>query len=96
MSERIEALLAHLKDRPADRSLDELERQLRRIITDNRTEARTVTALFPLRAASFALAVALGATAGGALAVSGTLSDRSEPLGNALRLAPSSLLEGHS
>lgn len=95
MSDRIDALLAHLKTRSIDRSLAALEQDIARNIELQRTEARTVMVLMPLRAASLALALAVGTTAGGAVALSSEIIGHVEPFDASLRLAPSSLLEGY-
>ncbi|ESQ88031.1 hypothetical protein ABAC460_17720 [Asticcacaulis sp. AC460] len=95
MSDRIDALLAQLKTRSIDRSLANLEQDISRNIELQRTEARTVTVLMPLRAASLALALVVGTTAGGAVALSSEIRDHAEPFDSSLRLAPSSLLEGY-
>ncbi|MBB3892811.1 MULTISPECIES: hypothetical protein [Phenylobacterium] len=95
MSERLDELLNRLAASPADRSLDGLETEIGRRIAARRRDARALAALAPVRFASVSLALAMGLTAGGAVAASAALAPQHDsPLSSAARLAPSNLLEG--
>ncbi len=95
MSERLDELVARLAETPTDRTLDNLEVEIGRGILLRRREAKTSAALVPVRVASVGLALAMGVTAGGALAASLVLAPH--PYGtfsSSANLAPSTLLEG--
>jgi hypothetical protein len=95
MSERLDDLVARLAATAVDRPLDGLEAEIGRHIMIQRRDAGATAALAPVRVASIALALAMGVTAGGAVAtaaitgpqVYGTFS-------SSANLAPSTLLEG--
>ena len=95
MNERFDDLVAHLAASPVDRSLDGLDETIGRSIAQRRREARTVAALGPVRVASVGLALAMGLTAGGAVATSALVAPQTggEFAINS-DLAPSTLLEG--
>lgn len=95
MSERLDELVARLAASPTDRSLDRLDGEIGHSIADRRREASTSAALAPVRLASVGLALAMGVTAGGAIAT----AEISGPhpyatFSSAANLAPSTLLEG--
>ncbi|HQR88588.1 MAG: hypothetical protein B7Y81_16880 [Caulobacter sp. 32-67-35] len=95
MSERLDELVARLAASPTDRSLDGLDGEVGRSIAHRRREVRTLAALAPVRVASVGLALAMGVTAGGAVAASALVGPH--PYGTfsvAANLAPSTLLEG--
>ena len=94
MSQRLDDLLADLAAAPTDRSLDGLEAAIGRSLDLRRREARAARALAPVRVASVALAMAVGVTAGGAVATAAILAP--QPYGtfsSSAHLAPSTLLE---
>lgn len=94
MSERLDELVARLAETPTDRTLENLEVELGRSILLRRREAKTSTALIPVRVASVGLALAMGVTAGSAIAAS--LMMAPHPYGTfstSAHLAPSTLLE---
>lgn len=95
MSDRFDELVARLAASPMDRSLDGLDGEIGRSIADRRHDARTWAAMAPVRVASIGLALAMGVTAGGAVATSAIVAPH--PYGTfsvAANLAPSTLLEG--
>jgi len=95
MNERFDDLLAHLAASPVDRSLDGLDEAIGRSIAQRRSEARTVAALGPVRVASVGLALAMGLTAGGAVATSALVAPQTGgEFAISSDLAPSTLLEG--
>lgn len=95
MSERLDELVSRLATRPADRSLDGLEAHIGRSIAVRRRETRALAALAPVRFASVSLALAMGLTAGGAVAASAVLAPQHDgALSSGAHLAPSNLLEG--
>jgi hypothetical protein len=95
MSERLDEMLGRLAAAPIDQTLDNLDAEIGRGILLRRREARTTSALAPVRVASVALALAMGLSAGGAVA---TMARVASPayglLSSAGYLAPSTLLEG--
>ncbi|ODT85032.1 hypothetical protein [Phenylobacterium sp. SCN 70-31] len=96
MSERLDELVDRLAASPADRSLDGLEAQIGRSIASRRRDARALAALAPVRFASVSLALAMGLTAGGAVAASAALAPQHDgAFSSGAHLAPSNLLEGH-
>lgn len=95
MSERLDELVAHLAASPTDRSLDGLDAEIGYSIASRRREARTAAALGPVRLASLCLALAMGVTAGGALATAEIVGPHPyATFSSAANLAPSTLLEG--
>lgn len=95
MSERFDDLVARLAASPVDRSLDGLDAEIGRSIVHRRREARTLAALGPVRVAAVGLALAMGLTAGGAVATSALMAPQvSGEFAIASNLAPSTLLEG--
>lgn len=95
MNERFDDLVAHLAASPIDRSLDGLDEAIGRSIAQRRREARTVAALGPVRVASVGLALAMGLTAGGAVATSALVAPQTGgEFAITSDLAPSTLLEG--
>jgi len=87
--------MADLAAQPADRFLGDLDAEIRRDIFARRSQGRAIRAMAPARVVALSVAVAIGAVAGGAMAVS---SVRAQPLADAFSvgssLAPSTLLEG--
>ena len=95
MSDRLDELVRRLAGSPADRPLDGLEADIGRRILESRREARTTTALAPVRIASVGLALAMGITVGGVTAAAAMAGTRpSGVFSAATQLAPSTLLEG--
>lgn len=95
MEERLDQLLRRLATTPPDRSLDSLDIEVGRAIAKQRLEARTASALGPIRFASIGLALAMGVTVGGFTAANAlTAAHRPGDFQMAADLAPSSLLEG--
>lgn len=95
MSDRLDDLVARLATSPVDRPLDGLDEAIGRSIAHRRREARTVAALGPVRVASVGLALAMGLTAGGAVATSALVAPQTGgEFAIASDLAPSTLLEG--
>ena len=95
MSERLDELVARLARAPIDRALDNLDAEIGRTILLHRREARTASALAPVRVASVGLALAMGLTAGGAVAVMAPVASPAFGVfSSAGHLAPSTLLEG--
>ena len=74
MSERLDDLLGRLAAAAPDRALDNLEAEIGRTILLRRREARTMAALAPVHVASVGLALAMGLTAGGALATTALMA----------------------
>jgi hypothetical protein len=95
MEERLDQLFKRLATTPPDRSLDFLDVEVVRTIVKQRREARTTSALEPIRFASIGMALAMGVTVGGFTAAN-ALTPASQPgaFPMAADLAPSSLLEG--
>ena len=95
MSERLDELVDRLAASPADRSLDGLEARIGRSIASRRRDARALAALAPVRFASVSLALAMGLTAGGAVAASAALAPQHDgAFSSGAHLATSNLLEG--
>lgn len=95
MSDGLDARIARLAAEPTPRRLDGLEADVARSIVARRLEAAASAALAPVRLASVGLALAIGITAGSAVATAAVLSPRSYgTFSAAAHLAPSTLLEG--
>ena len=95
MSDGLDARIARLASEPSPRRLDGLEAEVARSIAARRLEAAASDALAPVRLASVSLALALGITAGSAVAAAAVLSPPSYgAFSAAAHLAPSTLLEG--
>ena len=95
MSERLDELVDRLAAVPADRSLEGLEAEIGRRVAARRRDARALAALAPVRFASVTLALAMGLTAGGAVAASAALAPQHDSaFSSGAHLAPSNLLEG--
>lgn len=94
MSDPFDALVARLAAAPIDRSLDQLDEEIARRIQRRRRDAQTVRTLAPLQAASLCLAIVVGVTTGGAIAMTDARSEPSGAFANVSTLAPSTLLEG--
>lgn len=95
MTAPLDEMMAQLAGAATDRPLDALEREVSRAIGARRAEARAARAMAPWEAATLGLALAIGLTAGGALATIGVRPPAGEgPLAAATQLAPSTLLEG--
>ena len=95
MNERLDHLVERLAASATDRSLDHFEAHVNRGIAERRTQARTASALAPIRVASIGLALAIGVTVGGIIAASSVPAPH--PAGAffaAADLAPSTLLDG--
>ena len=94
MNERLDRLLDRLASAPADRSLDFLDVEVGRTINKRRNEARTASALAPVRVASVGLALAMGVTVGGVTAATAIVTPPQPGVFSmAADLAPSTLLE---
>ncbi|MCX7587786.1 hypothetical protein [Phenylobacterium sp. 58.2.17] len=94
MSDQFDALVARLATAPTDHPLDLLDGEIARGIERRRRDAQTLRTLAPMQMASLCLAMVVGVTTGGALALN---LAKPEPLGaffSASSLAPSTLLEG--
>ncbi|MBL8552878.1 MAG: hypothetical protein JNL41_01270 [Phenylobacterium sp.] len=95
MTERLDELVARLNAVPTDRSLDGLDDMIGHSIALRRREARASAALTPVRLASLGLALAMGLTAGGAIATSEIAAPHPyATFSSVASLAPSTLLEG--
>ena len=94
MSDPFDALVARLAAAPIDRSLDQLDDEIARRIQRRRRDAHTVRSLAPLQAVSLCLAIVVGVTTGGAIAMTDARSEPSGAFANVSTLAPSTLLEG--
>ena len=95
MSERLDALMERLAASQADHDLTDLESSVGRRIAARRRDLKAAAALTPIRLASVGLALAVGVTAGGAVA--GGFARETQSLASysaGAHLAPSSLLEG--
>lgn len=95
MTERLDRLFEQLAAAPADRSLDFLDVEVGRAIGKRRSDARTASALAPIRVASIGLTLAMGVIAGGVSTAAATGAPRQPgafPV--AASLAPSTLLDG--
>jgi len=94
MSERLDELVTRLALAATDRPLGGLEMEIARSIRLRRRDLAANAALAPVRVAGVGLALALGLTAGGAVAVAGIAAPRSYgPFSSVAHLAPSTLLE---
>jgi hypothetical protein len=94
MSDGLDERLARLAAEPTPRRLDGLEAEIGRGIASRRCEAAASGALAPIRVASVGLALALGVTAGSAVATAAVLSPKAYgTFTAAAHLAPSTLLE---
>lgn len=94
MSERLNDLVARLANAPTDRVLDDLEVEVGRGILLHRRDALTVSAFAPVRLASIGLALAMGVTAGGAVATAAMRTPMAYgTFSSSAHLAPSTLLE---
>ena len=95
MSERLDDLVARLAAKPVDRPLDDLEAEIGRRILIRRRDARAAAALAPVRVALIGLALAMGVTAGGAVAAAAITGPHAYGTFSSLaHLAPSTLLDG--
>lgn len=95
MSERLDELIARLAATADDRALGDLEVEIGRSILLRRREARTASALAPVRVASVGLALSMGIAAGGSMAVSAIIAPHAYGTFSTIgHLAPSTLLEG--
>lgn len=94
MSERLDELIHRLAVSRTDQSLDGLVAEVGRSIAAHRRDAGMLAALAPIRVASVSLALAMGLTAGGAVAASAALTPQHyASFSSGADLAPSSLLE---
>jgi hypothetical protein len=95
MSDRLDVQIARLADEPIPGRLDGLEAEVARSIAARQRDAAASAALAPVRLASVGLALALGVTAGSAVATAAVFSPRTYGTFSAsAHLAPSTLLEG--
>lgn len=94
-SKRVDELLARLAQEPIDRVLEDLDAGIWRSILLLQREARTTSALAPVRVAAVGFALAMGVAAGSAVAI-GTFvaSPGNGVFSSAGHLSPSTLLEG--
>ena len=95
MANDLDHMLAQLARQAPDASLDGFEAGVLAGLARRREEARASRALTPIRAASVAMAMAFGVTAGG-MAAATTVSEphRLDTFSTGAHLAPSTLLEG--
>jgi anti-sigma factor RsiW len=95
MANDLDHMLARLAQEPPDASLEGVEATVMAAVARHRDEVRASRALIPIRAASVAMAMALGVTAGG-IAAATTLNEphRLDTFSTGAHLAPSTLLEG--
>jgi hypothetical protein len=95
MTRDLDDWMAALAAAPTDRSLASLETAVGSEIAARRHQARTLRALAPVQVATIGVALAMGLTAGGAVAIT---SIRTPPPAGAFaaatQLAPSTLLDG--
>ena len=95
MSERLDYLVERLAALQTDRQLEHFDADVNRGITRWREEARTASALAPVRVASIGLSLAMGVTVGGVSAATAIAAPRHPAvLQMQAELAPSTLLEG--
>ena len=94
MRERLDELIEQLAALPTDRGLEHLEAEVVQAVVRGRGESRANAALAPVRLAAVGVALAIGFTAGGAIATASGRRDQSvEAFSPGVHLAPSSLLE---
>lgn len=95
MANDLDHMLTQLAGQAPDTSLEGFEAGVLASVARRRAEGRASRALTPIRAASVAMAMALGVTAGG-MAAATTLSEphRLDTFSTGAHLAPSTLLEG--
>jgi len=91
MNDRLDSLLAQLRDQELDRELSAVEHDVRRRITHERS-ARV--GLAPARMAAVGIALVLGTGVGGLTAASAVAAPKSSLFATADALAPSTLLDG--
>jgi len=95
MTRDIDDALAALAASPLDRSLDRLPAEISRDIAGRREQAQALRALAPVRLAAVGLALAIGVSSGGAVALAAVGAPRpADPFAAGTQLAPSALLEG--
>ncbi|MFZ5670767.1 MAG: hypothetical protein ACOY4K_14855 [Pseudomonadota bacterium] len=92
MTDRLDSLLAQLRDAPGDHDLHGLEGDVRRRLA-RRTDAWAAVGV-PAHAAAVALAMLLGAGVGGYAAVTTDAPPHPSAFASASALAPSTLLGG--
>jgi hypothetical protein len=90
---RLDTWLADLAAQPTDRDLGGLAAEVARDISRRRLEARAVKVMAPVRVVTLGVAIAIGAFAGGAMAISAH-HEAVSAFAVGSELAPSSLLEG--
>ena len=94
MSDQFDALVARLAAAPTDHRLDQLDGEIARGIQHRRRDAQTVRTLAPMQMVSLCLALVVGVTAGGAVAITAAKPEPLSAFFSASSLAPSTLLEG--
>ena len=91
MNDRLDSLLAQLRDQELDRELGAVEYDVGRVIA----HARSARAeLVPARVAAVGIALVLGTGVGGLTAASAIAAPKPSIFASAEALAPSTLLEG--
>ena len=94
MKRNLDAWMSELAEAPPDRNLAGLEARILHDIADFRRQERAVRALAPARIIALGAAVAIGAVAGGTMAVSALHAPPSGVFTAGSELAPSTLLAG--
>jgi lipid-binding SYLF domain-containing protein len=90
----LDSWMAELGAMPPDRNLDGLEARITRDIARLRQQDRTLSAMAPARFIALGVAVAIGAVAGGAMAVAALDTPAAGVFAVGTELAPSTLLAG--
>lgn len=93
MGARLDRVFEQLAARPADRSLESLDLEVVRAIRKRRSDARTASALAPVRIASVGMALAMGVAVGAVTAAAIETPRQPGVSLMASRLAPSTLLD---
>lgn len=91
MNDRLDSLLAQLRDQDLDRELGAVEHDVRRRIAQERSAG---AGLAPARIAAVGIALVLGTGVGGLTAASAVAAPRPSIFATADALAPSTLLDG--
>lgn len=95
MTGDLDVWLTDLAAAPTDRSLAGLEAEIGREVAGRRRDARTLTALTPVRLAALSIALAMGVTAGGVAAMAAIRAPfPAGAFAAGAQFAPSTLLEG--
>lgn len=94
MKRDLDAWMSQLAEAAPDRNLAGLEALIRQDIADLRRQERVVRALAPARIIAMCVAVAIGAVAGGTMAVPALHAPSAGVFAAGSDLAPSTLLAG--